>query len=422
MRCSVSPRHHTLLLATAMIIAGAFSTVSRNVSCQMEGDNIYGQRELYDKAWVAAFFMFLGETICLAIFYIKRCTTRRRASAASLGATAGSAADSEQRSTAALNDVIHDFGCVETAGSPRSTQMVAEDVRKAATGSLPYWKFVLAAIGLTVLDLMQTSAFNVAMVCVPASAVQIFGGLTIVFCLVLAIPLLRRKLERWEIMGVCFTFLGVALAGVATTVQRQHLEEYENAPKTIVGVLLVVAGQHFSGTQYIMEERLVKSQGIDPLMVLGWEGVCDVILSLCVACPLAHVIPGSDHGSLENYANSLYMSFANGHILAMNALYVLSILFFGWSGVTVEKLLTSTHRSLFGSLRSPLIRVAMVIMYYSTRGHSRPYGEPLTLYSLLELFGFGVMILGVMIHNDVRGFGAKATCRGRRGEEPKSPS
>ena len=422
MRCSVGSKHHTLFLAMAMIITGTFNTVSRKISYQMEGKNIKGEQEQYNKAWITTFFMFLGESICLVIFYIKRCIAKRKASATPLDATAGSATEPEQRSTTVLNDVIHNSGCVETTESPQNTRVTIADARKGVTGSLPYWKFVLATTCSAVLDLIQTTAFNIAMVYVPASAAQILRGFTIVFCLVLAIPLLKRKPKMWEIMGVCFAFLGLALVGIATTIQAQNSGEYGNALKTIIGVLLVIAGQLFSATQYLVEEKILKSQDIDPLMVVGWEGVCGVILSLCVACPLAHVIPGSDHGSLENYANSLYMSFVNGNILAMNLLYALSILLFKWSGLAVGKSLTSTHRSLFDNLRSLLIWVIMVIIYYSTRHYNRPYGEPLTLYSLLELFGFGVMILGVMIHNDVRGFGAKATCRGEQKAEPTSPN
>ncbi|EFO64166.1 Integral membrane protein [Giardia lamblia P15] len=414
MWCRINPKYHTLLLIIAMMTTGTLNTVSRKISYQMEGKNIEGEQEPYDKAWITTFFMFLGESICLAIFYIKRCLIKQNVSMTSLDMTANEVTEYEQENTTILNDITHISVYTETVEPPQNIQMPVTNLRKPVTGSLPYWKFVFAAACFAILDLVQTTAFNVAMVYIPASAAQILRGFAIVFCLVLAIPLLRRKPKMWEIMGVCFAFLGLVLVGVATTIQEQNLGEYGSAFTTIMGVFLVISGQLFSATQFLMEEKILKSQDIDPLMVVGWEGVCGVILSLCVACPLAHVIPGSDHGSLENYTNSLYMSFVNGNIIAMNILYVLSILFFNWSGLTVGKSLTSTHRSLFDNLRSLLIWVIMIIIYYSTRHYNRPYGEPLTLYSLLELFGFGVMILGVMIHNNVRGFGAKATCKDER--------
>ncbi|EES99186.1 Putative membrane spanning protein [Giardia duodenalis] len=420
MRCRINPKYHTLLLIVVMMATGTLNTVSRKVSYQMEGRNIEGQLESYDKAWVTTFFMFLGESICLAIFYIKRCIVARNASMTPLDIATNDVTEHEQENTTILNDITHMSIYTDNAEYSPNAQKTAPTLRRSVTGSLPYWKFVLAAACFSILDLVQTTAFNIAMVYIPASAAQILRGFAIIFCLVLAIPLLKRKPEMWEIMGVCFAFLGLVLVGVATTIQEQSLGAYGSAFTTIIGVVLVISGQLFSATQFLMEEKILKNHNIDPLMVVGWEGVCGTILSLCIACPLAHVIPGDDHGSLENYANSMYMSFVNGNIIAMNLLYVLSILFFNWSGLTVGKSLTSTHRSLFDNLRSLLIWVIMIIVYYSTRHYQHPYGEPLTPYSLLELFGFGVMILGVMIHNNVRGFGAKATCRDGRRAKYKS--
>lgn len=339
---------------------------------------------------------------------------------ASLDTTANDTAEHEQENNTILNDITHISVYTEAADPPQSPRKTVTSLGKSVTGTLPYWKFVFASACFATLDLVQTTAFNIAMVYIPASAAQILRGFAIIFCLVLAIPLMKRKPEMWEIMGVCFAFLGLVMVGIAATIQEENLGQYGSAVTTIVGVVLVVSGQLFSATQFLMEEKILKMQDIDPLMVVGWEGVCGMVLALCIACPLAHVIPGEDHGSLENYTNSMYMSFVNGNIIAMNILYVLSILFFNWSGLTVGKSLTSTHRSLFDNLRSVLIWIVMIIIYYSTRHYDRPYGEPITWYSLLELFGFGVMILGITIHNNIRGFGAKATCRDERKAKYKS--
>lgn len=420
MQCSINPKYRTLLLVIVMISTGTLNTVSRKISYQMEGKNIEGNKEPYNKAWITTVFMFLGESICLAIFYIRRCLMKKNVTMTSLDTTVNDVVEREQESNTILNDITHMSIYTEIGDIPPNTQKTVTNLRKPVTGSLPYWKFVFAAACFAILDLVQTTAFNIAMVYIPASAAQILRGFSIIFCLVLAIPLMKRKPEMWEIMGVCFAFLGLVMVGIAATIQEENLGQYGSTLTTIVGVILVVAGQLFSATQFLMEEKILKSQDIDPLMVVGWEGVCGTIVALCIACPLAHVIPGDDHGSLENYANSMYMSFVNGNIIAMNILYVLSILFFNWSGLTVGKSLTSTHRSLFDNLRSVLIWIVMIIIYYSTRSYAKPYGEPITWYSLLELFGFGVMILGIMIHNNVRGFGVKATCKDERKTKYKS--
>ena len=414
MPCNIDLRYRILLLVAAMMTAGALGIVFRKVSYYMKGKNVEGQLELYDKVWIPAFFMFLGESIGLGVFCIKRCVIKRSISTPSPDMAADSATNFDQENSTALKT-----SCTHPSMQRQLPPQIARrKARKLMVGPLPCWKFVLATACFSALDLVQATAFNTAMLYISVSAAQSLRGFTIVFCQILAIPLLKRRPERWEIMGVCFAFLGLLLVDVAIAIQKR---EHGDTLETTIGVLLVVGGQIFSATQYLLEEKTFKSRAIDSLLGVGWEGVCGVILSLCVACPLAHVIPGSDHGSLENYANSLYMSFVNGNILAMNLLYALSILLFKWSGLAVGKSLTSTHRSLFDNLRSLLIWAIMVIIYYSTRHYSRPYGEPLTPYSLLELLGFGVLVLGIVVHNDVRELGVRATCRGERRITPGSP-
>lgn len=56
---------------------------------------------------------------------------------------------------------------------------------------------------------------------------------------------------------------------------------------------------------------------IPSLYLVGWEGIAGATLSALVFLPAVYFIPGSDHGSYENFINSAYMMFMNPVLLAL---------------------------------------------------------------------------------------------------------
>ena len=59
----------------------------------------------------------------------------------------------------------------------------------------------------------------------------------------------------------------------------------------------------------------MKGRDIPSIFLVGWEGIMGGSLCMIIFLPACYAIPGTDHGSYENFINSLYMMFANGFIL-----------------------------------------------------------------------------------------------------------
>ena len=149
---------------------------------------------------------------------------------------------------------------------------------------------------------------------------------------------------------------------------------------------------------------------IPSLYLVGFEGLFGALLCVLIFLPAVYLIPGNDHGSYENFINSAYMMFNNWKLLLFQSLYFVSISFFNFMAMTISKLLSATHRALLDAMRTASVWIIMVILFYATYSASPatgdvPYGEPLNFLSFIELFGFGVMFCGTIVHNNVNGAG-----------------
>ncbi|XP_018647591.1 hypothetical protein Smp_163220 [Schistosoma mansoni] len=162
----------------------------------------------------------------------------------------------------------------------------------------------------------------------------------------------------------------------------------------------VLAGAFTSATQMIVEEVFLKKRGFHPLQAVGMEGIFGCILMCGIVLPAVHFIPGNDlNGSYENVIDAIYQ-IGNNYILLGNCIiYVFSIAIFNYCGLSIARSLSSIHRTLIDSLRTALVWICSLILYY---GIGPPYGEPFNIgWGLIEIDGFALLIIGTLIHNRV---------------------
>ncbi|VDP34823.1 unnamed protein product [Schistosoma curassoni] len=102
-----------------------------------------------------------------------------------------------------------------------------------------------------------------------------------------------------------------------------------------------------------------------------------------IVLPAVHFIPGNDlNGSYENVIDAIYQ-IGNNYILLGNCIiYVFSIAIFNYCGLSIARSLSSIHRTLIDSLRTALVWICSLILYY---GIGPPYGEPFNIgWGLIE--------------------------------------
>lgn len=117
-----------------------------------------------------------------------------------------------------------------------------------------------------------------------------------------------------------------------------------------------------------------------------------------IVLPAMYFLPGKDGGSYENAYEALYMLTQSTLLLGLVIAYVCSIACYNFFGLNVAKQLSTVHRTLIDSLRTTVVWVVDLFIYYVVSNH---YGEQWTDYSFIQLGGFLLLICGTLIYNKV---------------------
>ena len=78
--------------------------------------------------------------------------------------------------------------------------------------------------------------------------------------------------------------------------------------EALLGVMLIMAGAFVQALQFVFEEKVMTmAVPAPPLLMIGMEGVWGTFLCVAILYPLAYYLPGDDHGSYENFENTIAM-------------------------------------------------------------------------------------------------------------------
>ena len=128
-------------------------------------------------------------------------------------------------------------------------------------------------------------------------------GALVLFVGLFSVIFLRRKLYAYQWAALFVVVLGVALVGLAGalfggdsnkgTTQEDAMEvvshamlqvravaQTPEAVKAVIGVLLIAAAQIFTASQFVLEEWILENYEMDPLRVVGWEGIFGFLVTI----------------------------------------------------------------------------------------------------------------------------------------------
>ncbi len=116
---------------------------------------------------------------------------------------------------------------------------------------------------------------NIALTMIAPSVYQMLRGIKIIFTAAFSIIFLKKKLYRHHWTSICFIFIGLILVGVAVLMNPPKTGSIETKP---LGVFILIVATVFSSGLYVVEEKLLGSYELDPLKVVGLEGLWGTIL------------------------------------------------------------------------------------------------------------------------------------------------
>ena len=219
--------------------------------------------------------------------------------------------------------------------------------RKPLTG----WKVMVLALP-AICDICGTTLMNAGLLYVAASIYQMTRGALVLFVGLFSVLFLKRHLSAWKWASLFIVVLGVAVVGLAgyldnkdgqaelpgdTQPGDEHdmlirhtlkvvrnaisTSEEHSAAETVIGVLMIAGAQIFTASQFVLEESIMEKYSMDPIRVVGWEGIFGFTVTL-VGMGVLHGAIG--HGYF-NAREAFHEVFTNRAIAVSSVLIMISI-------------------------------------------------------------------------------------------------
>ena len=287
-------------------------------------------------------------------------------------------------------------------------------------------------------DIAGTTLMNIGLLFVAASIYQMTRGALVLFVGLFSVLFLRRKLYLYHWSALSIVVLGVAIVGLAGVISpdtkpqpapssvvqtglhflRAASDEVKvmvrtpEAVQTIVGVLMIAAAQIFTATQFVLEEWTLENYALEPLKVVGWEGVFGFLVT-AVAMIILHLAIGRTEHGRNGYFDvqegwrelTQYRSIAVSSVLTM-----ISIGAFNFFGLSVTRSVSATARSTIDTCRTLFIWMVSLSLGWET-------------FKWLQIVGFGLLVYGTFLFNDLVRPPLKACVHRHKHEEllPEDP-
>lgn len=214
-----------------------------------------------------------------------------------------------------------------------------------------------------------------------------------VFTAIFSVIFLGKRLPAYNWAAVAVCVVGLAIIGVSAILDAEGSES-SSVP---LGILFTVVSQAFAAIQMVVEEIYVKGYSAPPEQIVGFEGIWGIIL-MSIILFVMYCIPGNDAGSYENAIESLEMLAGSRDLLIFVLFYLCSISFFNFFGVTISGQLSAVHRTLNDALRTIIIWVVEIIVFYTI---SEDFGTGWKAHTYLQLVGFALLVLGNLLKNAI---------------------
>jgi len=219
----------------------------------------------------------------------------------------------------------------------------------------------------------------------------------------LSIIFLRRTLRAYQWLGIFLLLLGLVCVGIAQYKTDSQSSEKLDMGYTILGISMTLIGQIFSAAQMVVEEKFVRDKNYPPLNIVGMEGLWGIVLTGGVVLPAIYFIPTTSSKVIESFKEDsldAIVQIKNSWLLQLFILiYITSIAFFNFFGVSLTKVMTAVHRTIIDTLRTISIWMVELFIYYVLK--LSDYGEDWKQWNYLQAGGFILLILGTIIYNNV---------------------
>lgn len=119
-------------------------------------------------------------------------------------------------------------------------------------------------------DICGSTLMFIALTQCAASVYQMMRGCIVIITALLSVAFLGKKQYAHHWLSLLAIISGVAIVGLVGVTMSQ--DDSESTPTSVLGVLLLLLSQCFTGLQFISEEKILSGYYLDPLLIVGLEG------------------------------------------------------------------------------------------------------------------------------------------------------
>jgi hypothetical protein len=251
----------------------------------------------------------------------------------------------------------------------------------------------------SVFDLIATILMNVGLLSVTASVYQMMRGAEMLFAACLAVTCLRRRLNRRHLEGLAACAAGIAAVGAASLLGGEGSSTHAvSAAQMLAGMGLIVLSQAVQAAQLTFEDFFMADLNMEPLKIVGYEGLYGSALMLLVLLPLAQALPGPEGlGLHEDSRETLEMIRASAPLRAVLGVDMAALLLYNVSGMLVTSHLGAVFRTVLETMRTLFVWLLGLLLRYTPLGGGR-LGESWTRWSPLQAAGFAVLVWGTLLY------------------------
>ncbi|KAI3336775.1 hypothetical protein HD806DRAFT_17610 [Xylariaceae sp. AK1471] len=277
--------------------------------------------------------------------------------------------------------------------------------RKTGAGT----RGVLSGFGILLLalpamcDILGTTLMNAGLLMVAASIYQMTRGALVLFVGLFSVVFLRRKLHLFQWLSLLGVVLGVALVGLAGAIQPDSKAKATSltmlvaedpiaaeAVRVVLGVVLIAGAQIFTATQFVLEEFLLERSSIEPIEVVGWEGLFGLAVTLIGMLVLHFAIGRTDAGRSGPFdvVEGFQQMVDNKVVLISSFLIMISIGGFNFFGLSVTRTVSATSRSTIDTCRTLFIWIVSLGLGWET-------------FKWLQVAGFALLVYFTFVFNGI---------------------
>jgi len=229
-------------------------------------------------------------------------------------------------------------------------------------------------------------------------------GALVLWVGLLSVIFLRRHLFLYQWVSLLVVMSGVSLVGLSgsliknvvggeavhafmTSVARSIAPEEPEPTTVFVGVLFVLFAQFFTATQFVVEEKIMKSYTIEPLVAVGLEGAFGT-LSVLLCMPL--LAPFASRSPFFDFPRGWHQIADHTSVILASVLIMFSIASFNFFGLSVTHRVSANARSTTDTCRTLGIWIVSLALGWEHLAWP---------YSVLQVLGFALLVYGTFLFN-----------------------